>query len=66
MVKPLALYLVFTCLNPDMVLYFPLLLHAWTDLKYILFYLLCGKGIPFKNKNPWLAPYFGGVWTQEG
>ena len=49
--KPLSLYLVFTCFNPDIVFEFPLLLHAWTDLKYILPDLVFSKSIPLKKKK---------------
>ena len=51
MIKTLSLYLVFTCFNPDMVSGFPLLLHAWTDLKSIFLDFLCSKVIPFTNKS---------------
>ena len=50
--KPLSLYLVFTCFNPDMVLDFPPLLHAFTDLKSVFLDFVCRKGIPFtKGKS---------------
>ena len=49
MVKPLFWYLVFTFFNPDMVSDFPLLLHAWTDLKSIFLDSMCRKMLPFKN-----------------
>ena len=61
-VKTLSLYLVFTCFNPDTVLYFPLLLHDWTDLKYILLGLMCSKGLLLTKKNPLLFPNCGGVF----
>ena len=52
MVKSLSLYLIFTCLNPDIVLYFPLLLDAWTDLKYIFLDLVSRKDLPLiKQKS---------------
>ena len=57
MVKPLSLYLDFNFLKLDIVSDFPLLLHAWTDLKSIFFDSVCSKGLPFKNKNPWLVPH---------
>ena len=66
MVKPLSLYLVLTCFSTDMVLDLPLFMHAWTDLKSILLDFVVRKVLPFTNKNPWLAPHFGGVWPQEG
>ena len=50
--KPLSLYLVFTCFNPDIVSDFPLLLHAWTNLKSIFLDLVCRKGLPLTTKNP--------------
>ena len=64
--KPLSLYLVFTCFNPDIVSYFSLILHACTDLKYIFLDLLCRKGIPLTNKNPWLVLHCGSVCLLEG
>ena len=51
MVKPLSLYLVFTCFNTDIVSYFPLLLHDWTDLKYIFLGLMCRKGLPLTKEK---------------
>ena len=51
MVKPLSLYLVFTYFNPDIVSDFPLLLHNWTDLKYIFLYLVSRKGLPLAKKT---------------
>ena len=51
MVKSLSLYLIFTCLNPDIVLYFPLLLDAWTDLKYIFLDLVSRKDLPLTKKK---------------
>ena len=51
MVKPLFWYLVFTCFNPDMVSDFPLLLHAWTDLKSIFLDSVCRKMLPFTKTN---------------
>ena len=51
MSKPLSLYLFFACFNPDMVLNFPLLLHAWTDLKSIFLDFVCRKGLPLTNKK---------------
>ena len=51
MMKPLCLYLVFTCFNPDEVSDFPLLLHALTDLKSIFLDFMCRKGIPLTKKK---------------
>ena len=51
MLKPLYFYLVFICFNPDIVSSFPMLLHAWTDLKYTFLDLVCRKGIPFTKKK---------------
>ena len=62
MVKPLSLYLVLTCFNTDMVSDFPLLFHAWTDMKCIFLDFVCRKVLSFTKKNTWLAPNFGGVW----
>ena len=58
MVKPLSLYLVFTCFNTDMVSDFPLLLHAWTDLKYIFLDFVCRKGLPFTKKQSMASSTF--------
>ena len=54
-------YLVFTLFNLDMVLGFPMLLHAWTDLKSIFLDFVCRKVLSCTKKNSWLAPYFGGI-----
>ena len=51
MVKPLSLYLLLTFFNTDIVSDFPLLLHAWTDLKYILLDLVCREGMPSTKKK---------------
>ena len=61
MVKPLALYFIFTSFNPDMVSYFPMILNAWTDLKSICLDFVCRKGLPSTKEIIWLAPHFGGV-----
>ena len=63
MVKPLSLYLLFTCFNPYMVSDLPLMLHAWTELKSIYLDLVYRKGLPFTNINPWISQNGGGVWT---
>ena len=63
MVKPISLYLVFTCFNPYMVLYFPLLLRAWADLKYIFLGFVCRKGIPFTKKQSVSSSIFGWFWA---
>ena len=55
--KPISLYLVFTCFNPDVVWGFNLLLHDWTDLNYISLDFLCRKGFPLTNKKSWLSPH---------
>ena len=66
MVKPMYLYLVLTCFNTDIVSGFPMLLHAWNDLKYIFLYLVCRKGFPLTKKNMWLVTQCGGVCLCEG
>ena len=58
MVEPLSLYLVFTCFNPDMVSDFPLLLHAWTDLKSIFLDFVCRKVLPFTKKKSMASSTF--------
>ena len=51
MVNPLSWYLDLTCFRPDIFTDFPLLLHYFTELKYILPDFVCRKGIPFKKKK---------------
>ena len=48
--KPISLYLVFTCFNPNVVSGFTLLFHDWTDLQSISLDFFCSKGLLLTNK----------------
>ena len=37
---------------------FPLLLHAWTDLQYILLDFVCRKGLQFKKEKSMASSIF--------
>ena len=41
----------FSCFKPDIISLFPLILHAYTDLKYIFPDFLCRNGLPFTKEN---------------
>ena len=58
MVKYLYLYFVSTCFIQDMVSDFPLLLHAWTDLKPIFLDIVCKKGLPLKTGQSMASSIF--------
>ena len=64
--KPLSLYLVFTGFNTNTVLDFALLVHAWTDLKFILLDFLCRKGIPFRNNKSMASSTFWWWFATRG
>ena len=66
MVEPLYLYLIFTCFNPDMVSYLPLLLHAWNDLKYIFLDFVRIKWLPFTKKKSMASSIFYWCLTTRG
>ena len=66
MVKYLSLYLVFTCFNPNMVSYSPLVLHACTDMKYFFLDSVCRKGLPFTKKESIASSAFWWCWSIRG
>ena len=65
MVKPLSWYLDLNVFRPDIISYFPLLLHAFTDLISIFLDFVSMKWLPFTKKNPYLFPHCDGVLQWE-
>ena len=65
MVNSLSWYLALTCFIPDIIEYFPLLLHACIELSPSFLYFVCWKGHPFKKKKWYIFPHCGGVWQWE-
>ena len=51
MVNPLSWYLALTLKRTDIISDFPLMSHAYTELKYILPGFVCRKGLSFTNKK---------------
>ena len=66
MLKALYLYLVFIWFNPGIISGFPLLLHAWTDLKYIFFGLVCRKGLPLTKQSMAISTFWSCLATRGG
>ena len=65
MVKPLYWYLVFTLFRPEIISYFPLLLHACTEPKLISLIMCVVKGFYFQIINPLLFTHCFGVCKLE-
>ena len=64
--KPISLYFFFTHIDPNMVSDLPLLLNAWTDLKYIFLDLLCRKRLSLKNKKSMASSMFWRCLAMRG